>query len=252
MKRLFGTLLLGVLAAGLGGPARGGGDGDVQAVLDKAVRALGGKDKLTRALKATWKAKGTVSFGGMDNKFTGRTTADGLRHFRSEFEGDFGGNQIKGVTVVAADKGWRNFGGMETELDKDALANELRTAYLEVIPGTILPLGRKGFKVEAAGAAKVGGKPAVGVKVTPPDGKEFRLYFDKGTGLPVKLVAKVVDFMGQEFTRETTYHDYKDFKGVKRATHVVSKRDGEPFVDAHVTEFRVLDRVDPKTFARPE
>jgi len=32
----------------------------------------------------------------------------------------------------------------------------------------------------------VGGKAQAGIKVTPPDGKEFQLYFDKETGLPLR------------------------------------------------------------------
>ena len=48
-----------------------------------------------------------------------------------------------------------------------------------------MPLKGKEFKVEALGEESAGGKPAVGVKVTPPDGKEFRLYFDKESGLAI-------------------------------------------------------------------
>jgi hypothetical protein len=252
MKRFLGTLLVAALAAGLGSSAPAAGGKDVGEILDKAIQALGGKEKLAKATRATWKAKGKISFGGNDNEFTSQTTVDAPGHFRSEFEGEFGGNTIKGVTVLAGDKGWRKIGDNAMEMDKDAVANEKRNVYLQLIPATILPLKGKGFKVAAAGEEKVAGKPAVVVKVTPPDGKEFRLSFDKKTGLPVKVTGKVVGFMGEEFTLETTYHDYKDFQGVKKATHSVSKRDGEPLIDQRITEFRVLDRVDPKTFAEPQ
>src|SRR5439155_17325730 len=127
----------------------------------------------------------------------------GLDHFRREFEGDFGGNKIKGVTVLAGNKGWRKFGDNQSEMDKDALANEIRTVYLTVIPMTILPLKGKEFKVAAIAEENVEGKPAVGIKVTAPDGKDFRLYFDKESGLPVRMVARVVGFMGEEFTQES-------------------------------------------------
>ena len=70
-------------------------------------------------------------------------------------------------------------------------------------------------------------KPAAGIKATGPDGKDFTLYFDKESGLPVKSVAKVVGFQGDEFTQETTYTDYKEFDGIKKATKAESKRDGE-------------------------
>lgn len=225
---------------------------DPAAILDKGIKALGGEEKLSKIKAASWKAKGTITFGGSDNEFTSVTTVQGLDHQRGEFEGDFGGNKIKGVTVVAGDKGWRGFNDMTMELDKDALANEKRTLYLAFVPMTLVALKGKDFKVAAAAEEKVGDKPAAVLKVTGPDGKDFTLFFDKASGLPVKLVAKVIGFMGEEFTQETTYSDYKEMGGIQKATKVVMKRDGEKFQDQTVTEFKVLDKVDPKTFTEPK
>ena len=98
----------------------------------------------------------------------------------------------------------------------------------------------------------MGDKPAVGVKVTGPEGKTFSLYFDKESGLPVKLVAKVMGFMDDEHDQETTFTNYKEFDGIKKATKVEAKRDGEKFLNSEVTEFKVLDKVDPKTFTEPQ
>ncbi|HEY1858881.1 MAG TPA: hypothetical protein VGG61_00915, partial [Gemmataceae bacterium] len=120
--------------------------------------------------------------------------------------------------------------------------------YLQVIPTTLLPLKDKEFKIEAAGEEKVADKPAVGLKVTPPDKKEFTIFFDKESGLPVKLVAKVVGFMGDEAVQETLVADYKEFDGIKKATKIEIRRDGNKFLEQQITEFKVLDKVDPKTF----
>ena len=115
-----------------------------------------------------------------------------------------------------------------------------------------MPLKGNGFKFEAAGEEKVGDKPAVILKVTGPDGKDFTLSFDKESGLPVKQVAKVIGFQGKEYTLESTYSDYKDFGGIKKATKIEIKRDGEKFQDLEVTEFKVLDKVDPDAFTEPK
>jgi hypothetical protein len=250
MKRFLGVVLGVVLAAGSGSPVRGQ-EQEVKAVLDKAVKALGGEEKLSKAA-FTWKTKGKISFGDNENPFTSQVTVQGLDHFRGEFEGEFGGNKVNAVTVIAGDKGWRKFGDMGMELDAAALANEKRSVYLQVVPTLVVPLKGKGFKVEVAGEEKVGDKPAVSLKVTAPDGKDFVLSFDKESGLPVKSVAKVVGFMGEEFTQETTFGDYKDFDGVKKATKVESKREGMRFVAQEVTEFKALDKIDPKTFTEPQ
>ena len=137
-------------------------------------------------------------------------------------------------------------------MDDDGIANEKRMIYLTVIPGTLVPLKVKDFKIEPAAEEKVGDKPAVGIKVTAPDGKDFKLYFDKESGLPVKLVAKVIGFQGDEFTMETTYASYKDFDGIKKATKVESKRDGEKFIAQEISEFKVLDKAPDETFAEPK
>ena len=252
MARFIGGVLAALLLCVPAFTLRAADAKDAKAVLDKAIQALGGQEKLSNIKAATWKGKGKITFNDNDNDFTTQSTVQGLDHFRSEFEGDFGGMQIKGVTVLAGDKGWRKFGDNSMEMDKDAVANEKRSVYLQVIPMTIVPLRQEGYKTELAGEQKVGGKDAVGVKVTPPDGKEFTLYFDKESGLPVKLVAKVVGFQGDEFTQETTFSDYKEMGGIKKATKSESKRDGSKFLEVQITEFKVLDKADPKEFAEPK
>lgn len=252
MKRYFGAVVATLFVLGLGTSARAADDKDAAAILDKAIKALGGEEKLSKIKAATWKYKGTITFNGEDNKFTSMATMRGLDHLRSEFDGEFGGNKIKVVLVLAKNKGWRQFGDMKTELDENALANERRNFHLQVVPMLLVPLKHKSFKIGVAGEKKVGEKPAVGLKVTAPDGKDLTLFFDKDSGLPVQLVAKVLGFTGEEFTQETTFTDYKEFAGIKKASKIVSKRDGEKFLESEITEFKLLDTVDPKTFEEPK
>lgn len=248
MSRHIGWVVTVALVLGIGGQSRGAGPTEI---LDKAIKALGGEEKLAKAQKATWKTKGVITFMGSDNEFTTTSSVNGLSQFRQEFEGDFGGNKIMGVTVVNGDKGWRVFMDNKTELDKDSLANEKRNYSLSVIPMTLLDLKGKDFKVENGGEEKVGDKAQVGLKVTGADGKDFRLFFDKESGLPVRLVAKVSGFDGAEFTQETTLSDYKEVGGIQKAMKVKSTRDGEKFIEQQITEFKVLDKVDAKTFGEP-
>jgi hypothetical protein len=243
-----------VVASLIGGSSRStrADDQDTKATLDKAIKALGGEEKLSKATTVSWKSKGTLTFNGNDNEISNRATLQGLDHYRSEFEGKFGDNDVKGVIVLNGDKGWRKFNENESAMDADAVANEKRTIYLNIIPITLVQLKANGFKTEAAGEEKIGDKPATVVKVTAADGKDFKLFFDKESGLPVKLVAQVVGFGGGDFTMETTYGDFKDFDGIKKATKLTSKRDGQTFMVSEITEFKVLDTVAPETFAQPK
>lgn len=247
MRRLFSAAFVAAFLFVPFVPARAGDD-DAKSVIDKGIKALGGEDKLAKVDAFTVKTKGTVVFNGNENEMTAEATYKGLDHLRREF----GNDQFHGVVVFAGDKGWRKFGDNSGQIEGDAVANEKRSIYLQVIPVTLMPLKGKDFKVEPAGEEKVGDKPAVVLKVTGPDGKDFKLYLDKETGLPVRVVAKVLGFQGEEFTMESTYSDFKDFGGIKKATKASVKRDGDKFQDIEVTDFKVLDKVDPDTFSEPK
>jgi hypothetical protein len=244
MKRFLSVAIAALFFVG---PARAD-DKDATAIVDKGINALGGAEKLGKLSAFSWKYKGTISFGGNENEFNGQVTIKGLDQYRRES----GNDQFNVVVVVDKTKAWRKFGDNMNELDDDQLANEKRGIYLNVVPITLVALKGHGFKYEAAGEEKVGDKPAVNLKVTGPDGKDFTLSLDKESGLPVKQVAKVVNFRGDEVTAETTYADYKDFGGIKKATKVVVKHDGETFQTWEINEFKVLDKVDAETFTEPK
>lgn len=251
MKPFLGAALAFAVVAAAGLPARAD-DKDPNAIVDKAIKAAGGEEKLKKLVAISLKTKATVTFNGDDNPLTSQATYQGLDRYRNDFEIEFQGNNVKGAVVLNGDKGWRKFGDQTSPMDDDALANEKHQVALQVLPVKLVVLKEKGYKLEAAGEQKVGDKPAAGVKVTCPGGKDLTIYFDKESGLPVRTVSKVVGFDGQEFTMETTISDYKEFDGIKKATKAESKRDGEAFIKSEITEFKVLDKVDAKTFAEPE
>ncbi|MBX9628357.1 MAG: hypothetical protein K2X82_31450 [Gemmataceae bacterium] len=239
-----------VLTAALAPARADDAKADPAAVIDKAAKALGIADKSPAAHQT--KSKLTISVMGMDIEAETTTTAKDVDHARSEFAGDFGGNKIEGVTVLAGDKGWRSLNGDVMDLDGDALANEKRNLYLSAIALNPPVLKGKGFKVAAAADDKADGKPAAVLTGTGPDGKEFKVFFDKATGLPLQLVApKVAGFGGDEAEQVWTFADYKDFGGVKRPAKTTVTRGGEKFITQTVTEFKVLDKVDAKTFEKP-
>jgi hypothetical protein len=228
-------------------------DQTANAILDKAINALGGEEKLAKIETFSWKSKGNIIINGSDNNFNGRVTVEGLDRYRSEFEGEFNGETLKGVTVLKGDKGWRKFGDQLIEMDDKQVSNEKRSIYLMVVPTTLVSLKGKKFGIGSASEGKVGEKAAVAIQGTGPDGKDFTIYFDKESGLPIKLVAtKVIGFVGEEFTIETTFADYKELDGIRKATKIESKRNGEKFLEAEITEFKILDKVDATTFQRPK
>jgi len=225
-------------------PARGD-DPKVTTILDKAIIALGGEEKLAKITAFKWVGTVTFNVNGDERTNDVEFTVDGLDHLRREWG--------RNLMVVAGDKAWQKRGDSFRELMADAVAREKRNIYLQVIPVTLVPLKGKGYTCEAAGEEKVGEKPAVLVKVTAPDGKDFTLFFDKETGLPVKEVAQLEIPGGREVTTETTFADYKDFGGIKKATKIAFKSSGFGNGGSQViSAFKVLEKVPDETFAEPK
>jgi hypothetical protein len=221
-------------------------------VLDKAIKALGGEEKLGKAAGFTWKTKGTLTINGGENVMSGQATMAPMDRYRTDIDGEFGGNQVKIAVVLDGDKGWRKFGENAMPMDADALANEKRNVYLQFSTMTVLPLKGKGYKVATAGEEKVGDKPAAVLKVTGPDGKDFKMFFDKESGLPVKSTARVAGFGGEEYDQETLYKSYKEFGGIQKATKIEVMRNGEKFLDQDVSDFKALEKIEPGTFDEPK
>src|SRR5262245_6504330 len=126
MKRFSLEMLVVIGFIVLGTPARGDEAG-AQAVLDKAIKALGGEAKLAKAGAYLRKGKGSITIQGNTSDITSESTIQGLDRYRNEFEGEFNGNKVKGVVILNGDKAWRKFGDNKSELNADAAANEKRS-----------------------------------------------------------------------------------------------------------------------------
>jgi hypothetical protein len=251
MKRVFASVFVLFLSSP-GSFAVGADEPTPSAIVDKGIKALGGEEKLKKAVAMSWKTKGLMSIQGNDIDFSSQAMAQGIDKIKSELELDFNGNAMKATVVMSGDKGWRRFGDNTMEMDNDAIANEKHSLAMQLIPVTLLALKGKDFKLASVPEQKVADKPALGVKITEPSGKEFTLFFDKESGLPVKSVGKIVGWQGEENEVETTYANYKEFDGIKKATKVKSKRDGEPFMESEISDFKVLDKAPAETFVEPK
>jgi hypothetical protein len=239
MKRMFAAVI--VVAVGFCSTVKAD---DPNAIIDKAVKAMGGQEKLEKVHAVQVKGKGTINFGGTESPINGQMISQGFDHYRLEFEIDFGGGRIQGVTVINGKKGWRKLGDKVTALDEEALRGEKQTVYIQLAVDNPTVLKGKEFKITKAEKSTI--------TVTGPDGKEFSIEFDKDSGLPIKVVAKVIAFSGDEVYQVATYSTYKDFGGIQKATAMESKRDGDSFLKQELIDFKVLDKVDPKTFDEPK
>src|SRR5262249_17219998 len=110
-------------------PGRSDETPDVRKVIDKAIKAQGGADKLERFKAVTFKLKGKVY--GMSEAgipYSGEWTV-GPNRLRADMTVEVMGTSFPIVRIVDGDKGWMRVMDRTTELDKDQLAEARETFY---------------------------------------------------------------------------------------------------------------------------
>jgi RNA polymerase sigma factor (sigma-70 family) len=214
---------------------------EIKSLIDKVMKAHGG-EKLTKLKAFSQKIK--VSHDGKDS--TVEIFVQLPDQYRSEGEEEIGGKSVKSLFVLNGEQRWRKRGDDTEELPKDETATQNNKAMLEFYgPKARLMLKDLAGKLSLLEETTIGDRAAVGVKFTPAEGLETRLYFDKKKALLLKE-----EFVGNP-TDEVLYSDYKEIKGIPIAHKIVKKRDGIVTSEEEVLEFRVVDKLEAKLFQKP-
>ncbi len=245
MDKFLGTAVVVGLLLGAGGLARGDDQADARKVIEKAIQAQGGAEKIAKYKAATWKTKG--NFYGLGNAlpYTGEYAIQLPDKFRFALDFDANGQQFKFIMVVNKDKGWRKVNDNVMEMDKDQMTNAKESMHAEGVLRAVA-LKEKGYTFAPLGEIQVDNKPAVGVRVSSKGYRDVSLYFDKKRGLLVKVEYQVKDEMsGQEVKQESFLSDYKEANhGLKYPAKVVVKRDGQRYVEAENQDYKFAETLD--------
>ena len=154
--------------------------------------------------------------------------------------------------MINGDKGWRKFGDNVMELEADGIANEKRTIYLSVLPATLVPLRARNSSSSPPAKRRSTTSRLSRSRSPDPTARISSSISTRRAAYLSSLVATVIGFRGDEFTQETTYANYKDFDGAKKATKISSRRNGEKFIEQEITDFKLIDKVPADTFAEPK
>jgi hypothetical protein len=198
---------------------------EAKAVVDKALKAMGGDAKVARFKAGTWKAKMTASEGGNDLAITTEGAWQGLNQYHIDAEATRDGRTFAVTFIINGDKGWIKRKEAVDE-SKDELPMVKNALYAMRTPQLLADFKGKDYKLSHLGEMKVNDKEAVGLTVAHKDWKDISVYFDKENGLPVKCEIRQTDPQGKEITAEFFYSDYKEMDGVKHPTKVMIKLDG--------------------------
>lgn len=224
---------------------------EARAVIGRAVQALGGEDKLAKLQAVRTKAKGTVALDGGPAPLTTEIVSQWPGRTKTTIQVEIEDETVTIVRVLNGNKAWQHTNGETQELDEQEVA-ALQARVHETYVHTLVPLLRdQAFSLSPLGEVPVGGRPAVGVKVTAKGQKDVDLYFDKGSGLLVKSACWGLNPSLGEITRETFYSDYQEKDGLKQPRKFVSRHNGEKYMEMEVMELQVLDRIDASEFVMP-
>jgi hypothetical protein len=233
------------------GAVRADDQAETKTLVDKAIKAMGGADKLARFATFTSRSKGKF-FEPAEVDFTDENWSRLPHHYRFDMDLEAGGNKVKEVLVFNGPKGWLKLGDNVMEMPKEMVG--AFQDYFHALRLVTDPRGlkEKGVKLAPLGEMKIGDRPAVGIQVSFPGKRDVNVYFDKENNLPLKVETTAPPFQGgQEVSQEFFLEDYKEFEGVKIATKVTWKSDGKKYMIREVTEIKPEEKIEDATFEKP-
>jgi hypothetical protein len=220
----------------------------VKAVIDRAIQAAGGADKLAQLKAGVWttKSAGRTS----ETKLYGQLPGQ----FRLESERTVDGKPIVVTRVIDGDSGWVKQGDAITPMSPEQVAAMKATYYHKAAAQTLLPLRDPGTTLVPLGEVVINDRPTIGIRVLRKDVPELRLFFDKETGLVAKGEARMRERPnGPEVLLEEYFSDYREINlGVKLPFKTKTMRDGKPLREVEMTGFRAVPKLDAALFTTPK
>lgn len=232
-------------------------DVEARAIIDKAIKAHGGAEKLSqfKAVSVKWSGKHKVEnqFYWDADRVVTYQAPDKIR-FDFDVHNPNGGG-FAFTRVVNGKKGWQGSDRGTRELKDADVAHILGELYAHWL-ASVVPLNDRAFKFSLFGDATVDEKDAVGVRVSCKGRPDVNLFFDKKTGLVIKSERRARDpGTNEEYTAESIYRDHRPFQGVMWPTVRVDRRDGKELEDDsgrfELSEYRALNKLDEKSLAKP-
>ncbi|CAN5371376.1 hypothetical protein BH10PLA2_BH10PLA2_27380 [soil metagenome] len=223
-------------------------DETAKELLERAFKAHGGYEKLSKLKATTVKGKGTIFLPVAEVSFTSEGAAQLPDKFKSVLSFEVAGNKVTQVQMLVGDKATILLNGAPQELSEKVIKEMKEQIYVEQVT-SLVPLREAGYTLTALGESKVDGQPSMGIKITSKGHRDVSIYFDKKTALVVKAAYKAFDpNADKEVMQEQYYRDYKDQDGTKYAAKSVVMQDDKKFMEIEVTEYKSLEKLDNSVF----
>jgi hypothetical protein len=227
--------------------------GEARALVEKAIRAMGGQDRLNRLKGITWKGQGTAHVE--DKKFSLRDerAAREVDRWRWKLDAEVDGGAFSLLLVFNRDRSWIQANGREAkQLPPDlheTLQHAARIVRLAERPNLLLD---RGCKLSPLGELRINDRDAVGVKVVVEGQPDLDLFFDKKTSLPLRAEIRVKEKKDSAEVQYSFYFDdYKKFGDVMHFTKASYRREDKVHLELELEEVKLSDTLDDSTFDKP-
>ena len=227
------------------------GQVEARALIEWAVKAHGGAEKLAKLRAVRRKMKGTLWVNGEAVPVAVERIDQLPGRSRVTQELEFEGQPVTIVSVLNGGKAWNSFNGDTQEARAEFRARRQEEMHALLVESLVPLLKRRGFGLAHLGEIKVSGRAAVGVKVTAEGRPDVDLYFDKGSGLLVKSAYRGQDEFEREVLRECFLSAYKETAGLKRPTKFQVLQDGVKASEHEVVETTFEEKFEESEFAKP-
>ncbi len=221
-------------------------------VLNKAIEAHGGKEKLAKHTARKLKCQGTLAGpDGGQFQFSSTYYFDTPNRFRADYQLTVGEATVPIIQIVDGDKGWMKIGDEVAALTKAQMesfkANLRADAALRLVP-----LLDKTVNLSLVGEIEDDGNKLTGITATGKDGLDVSIYVDSKTHLIVKQEYPAKDFFtGKQALYELRASKHKATNGVMLPTRLVYSADEKTLTSADVESTEFVDKFDASLFAKP-
>jgi hypothetical protein len=239
MRWLFGLPIVAVALTVTAQPERSD--------LQRAIKAAGGAEVLTKYPAGHVVGKGTMTFAGAETAFACEQSFLVPGRLRTVVRCEVKGQKWELVQVLNGEQAAQTINGRTAPVT-DAGLKELQLAGLLNEVAQLTPLLKEGrFALKPDKQAKGGW--LLHMRGFP----ELRLGFDLKSGHLVRIAYKSTDpDAAKETETEMTFSDFKAVSGLTKPMHCIVKRAGKTSLDLTIEKFTPLERIDPAVFILPE
>lgn len=223
-------------------------------VLDKAITAHGGQEKLATSTSQKMTGKGTiVGPNGEQYGFSATYYFDTPNRFRADYQMAIGDTSLPVVQILDGDQGWMKVGDQTAELTKDQMESFRASLQAHAALRLVPLLDKKKFSLSLVGEIEEDGETLIGITATNKDALDASIYFDAKTYLIAKQEYVSKNFYtGKQALTEMRASHYKKTQGVMLPMQVEYRLDGKKFMAAEFESVELVKQFDASLFAKPE